>query len=170
MPSHCENENSNHFSKFVGFANPWVAITFARNYFLISAHLSHRRLSTLEFTGILEELSVLITKHPKRKVILGMDANARVVGLHDSRFIGPTVPPAELIARERGRGGLLLEFLAKHDFYLANTWAKESIVELMVTRVAWDQMCAAQVDFIAASSSLRCALRIPLSMDRVLHR
>ena len=84
---------------------------------------------------------MLITKHPKRKVIIGMDANARVAGLHDSCFIGPTVPPAELTAREWERGGLLLEFLAKHDFYLANTWANESIVELMVTRVAWDQMC-----------------------------
>ena len=50
-----------------------------------------------------------------------------------------------------------MEFLAKHDFYLANTWANESIVELMVMRVVWDQMCSAQVDFIAASSSLRLA-------------
>ena len=116
MPSHRANEHSSQFSKFVGSANPWLAITFARNYLLISGHLSHRLLSTLEFIEILEELNVLITKHPKRKVILGMDANAWVACFHDSRFIGPAVPPAELTARERERGGCFWSFWRSTTF------------------------------------------------------
>jgi hypothetical protein len=154
-PAIVVHKNSSHLSKFVGSANRWVAIAFNRKTLIISAHLPHRRLPTPEFAETLEELSGLITKHPQCKVVLGMDANARVAGMNDGRIVGPSVPSAELSARERERVGLLHEFLARHNMYLANTWANEQTVERMVTRIAWDNLSAAQVDFIAASSPLR---------------
>ena len=154
-PAIVVKQNSSHLSKFVGSATRWVAITFNSKTLVISAHLPHCRLPTPEFTETLEEISGLIAMHPKCKVILGMDANAQVAGIDDGRIIGPSVPPAELTARGRERAGLLLEFLARHNLYLANTWANERTAELMVTRIAWDQTSAGQVDFIAASSSLR---------------
>jgi hypothetical protein len=143
------------FIKVVGSSTRWVAIEFKCKYIIVSAHLPHRRIPTHEFVETLLELQHFLRRFPRHKLIIGMDANARVAGTVDWAHIGPAVPEAELTVRESERAGHLLEFLAVHRLYLANTWTNaEGANHFQFTRRAWDSGSEGQVDFLAISMAL----------------
>ena len=71
------------------------------------------------------------------KVIIGMDANARLVGINDGCCVGPSVLDCSLNVGQMERPVILHEFLAKHKTYLTNTWTDEVNVFHKFTRRDW---------------------------------
>ena len=106
------------------------------------------------FVETLLEIEHLLSRFPRHKFIIGMDANARVAGTVDWAHIGPAVPEVELTAREIERAGHLLEFLAFHRLYLANTWTDAEEAS-QYTHRAWGSMDEGQVDFLAVSRTMQ---------------
>ena len=161
-PAIVVNESWGSACRAVGCSTRWVAIDVRQKLLVVSAHLPHRRRPFSEFVELLEELTALFRQYPHRKILFAMDANCRMSGTCDWRVVGPGTPRmAELSATETEHASFLHEFLARHSLYLANTWCADGMddetdAEQLYTRSSWDEVTQlAQIDFIAASHSLR---------------
>ena len=156
-PAVIVNEAWGSVCRAAGSSARWVAIDVKQKVLVASAHLplSNRPLS--EFMEVLEELSSLLRKYKNRKVLVALDANCRMSGMQDWQVVGPAVPSVnQVAAAEAERASVFHEFLSKHALYLANTWTSEEDPQEVFTRSDWDGVsCLAQIDFLAASNSLK---------------
>ena len=84
-----------------------------------------------------------------------MDANVRVSCMMDMHHVGNAVLHGEHQSSNYGRASVLLDFLGKHNLYLANTFA-DAPLEMLATRTAWCGHGESQIDFIAVSFDSYC--------------
>ena len=148
-------------AKYAGGGERWIAIDFMEEFLVLSAHFPPRRSSKTRhaFTTMAEELRTFVQQYVgARKVVLGMDFNAKLAGMSDWDLVGPAVPVAQLDAEEWERAGTAMELIHALKVSACNMWDATQHEDLMYTRSAWGGEGGkeeAQIDFMLASANLK---------------
>ena len=140
--------------KLAGGGARWVACTFGHNVVLITAHLPHSGRGLLEFELMLEELGTFIAGHARKRIIMGIDANAKLLGTTDYHHVGDQTHMTNMNAMDRERARALHTFIADGDLVATNTFKYTDRNEALATRTNWSGNGTSQIDFILVSDSV----------------
>ena len=155
-PAILVNEKWKSNARMLGSGVRWVAVEVDVDVVIVSLHLPHLGLSFAEFLSCLESLDTFLDTCTSKSLIFGMDANTRVCLFTDHSHVGDGVPFCDMDEEETKRCELLMEFLCKHDIYLANTFA-DSVFDKLHTRHNWGGGGGKQIDFIGLPLNLECS-------------
>jgi hypothetical protein len=102
----------------------------------------------LEFELMLEELGTFIAGHARKRIIMGIDANAKLLGTTDYHHVGDQTHMTNMNAMDRERARALHTFIADGDLVATNTFKYTDRNEALATRTNWSGNGTSQIDFI----------------------